>query len=260
MIPLQCGTATHTLLALYDPPDAGAYGSGIVLCNPWGQEHIRAYGTMRFLAKRLQKAGHHVLRFDYYGCGDSGGDFTDASVDGWCQDTIVAVEELKALAGVPTVTLLGARFGAVVASLVAAKRSDIDRLVLWDPIIDTASYVAELVEQSRAEGVDVPAEWPHGDDDRLVDVDGSPVTREMGVCIAQARIDISTWRSIRSALLIASCQPMAEYASVVRQSEERELDMTSLECPWPHAWSAEGDFGARAIPLDAIEAIVKHYP
>ena len=260
MIPLQCGTATHTLLALYDPPDAGAYGSGIVLCNPWGQEHIRAYGTMRFLAKRLQKAGHHVLRFDYYGCGDSGGDFTDASVDQWCQDTMMVVEELKTLSGVSTVTLLGARLGAVVASLVAAERPDIDRLVLWDPIIDTASYVAEMVEQSRADGVDVPAEWPHGDDDRLVDVDGSPVTREMGVCIAQASIDISTWRSIRSVLLIASNQPLAGYASLARLSAEQELEFAALEHPWPYAWSAEGDFETRAIPLDAIDAIVENQP
>ena len=42
-------------------------------------------------------------------------------------------------------TLLGLRLGASVAAAAAARRSDVARLVLWDPVIDGAAYMQTVL-------------------------------------------------------------------------------------------------------------------
>ena len=49
----------------------GARQSAIVLCQPLGHGYLRAHRAFRNLAVSLASQGFHVLRFDYYGCGDS---------------------------------------------------------------------------------------------------------------------------------------------------------------------------------------------
>jgi pimeloyl-ACP methyl ester carboxylesterase len=43
------------------------------------------------------------------------------------------------------VTLVGLRLGATIAAAVAATRSDVDRLVLWDPVTDGAAYMQSVL-------------------------------------------------------------------------------------------------------------------
>ena len=64
-------------------------------------------------------------------------------------DINMAIDELKDTAGIPRVSLVGMRLGATFAALTAARRRDIDRLVLWDPVSDGAAYVDELVTLQR---------------------------------------------------------------------------------------------------------------
>ncbi len=103
----------------------------------------RAY---RHLSVLLAKSGLHVLRFDYYGCGDSSGEFEDADVEHWLSDLSVAIDEIKDAGGLSTVSLIGFRLGASLAALASTTRTDISRLVLWDPVVNGKQYIAELRE------------------------------------------------------------------------------------------------------------------
>ena len=94
----------------------------------------------------LAGQGCHVLRFDYFGCGDSGGDGEQATIDQSLSDLSAAVEELKDTSGVPKVSLVGLRMGAMLAALTASRRQDIDRIVLWDPVLDGGAYLDALRE------------------------------------------------------------------------------------------------------------------
>jgi pimeloyl-ACP methyl ester carboxylesterase len=86
-----------------------------------------------------------VLRFDYFGTGDSAGDLTEASVAMWEDDIRTALDEVIAMSGAARVGLVGLRFGAVLANRVAMTNSvQVDQLVLWDPILNGAAYVDEL--------------------------------------------------------------------------------------------------------------------
>ena len=86
----------------------------------------------------------HVLRFDYLGTGDSAGEVCDVVLEDWLENICQAVDELKETTGLRTIGLVGLRFGSALAALAAQTRSDVDRLVLWDPIADGHEYLDTL--------------------------------------------------------------------------------------------------------------------
>jgi len=56
------------------------------------------------------------------------------------------------MSGTAKATLIGLRFGGLLAARVAAASPElINRLVLWDPIVDGALYLQELFRAARAE-------------------------------------------------------------------------------------------------------------
>lgn len=115
-----------------------------MICNPFGQEYLRAHRSLRELANRLAAEGFHVLRFDYYGCGDSAGDSEEVSLEQCLLDISAAIAEVKEASASPRFALLGLRLGATLSAQLAAQRGDVERLVLWDPILDGAAYLREL--------------------------------------------------------------------------------------------------------------------
>ena len=141
MTPFFFGTGARRLFGAYTPAQsaiaAGTFpaAQAVVVCPPWGQEHLRAHRSLHRLASELAGAGRHVLRFDYYGTGDSGGDMLDADLEGWSNDIVTAIQELKDSAEVKRVALVGLRLGATLAAAVAARRKDVSALVLWDPLL-----------------------------------------------------------------------------------------------------------------------------
>ena len=146
MTPLYFGERSRRLFGLYTPARAGGgRARGAVLCAPWGPEDLRAHRSMAQLGKWLSEAGVHVLRFDCHGTGDSAGDMVDARIDGWTDDVMTAIDELKDTAGLQRVTLVGLRLGATLAARAATqRRRDVDGLVLWDPVLSGREHLAEL--------------------------------------------------------------------------------------------------------------------
>jgi exosortase A-associated hydrolase 2 len=142
--PFFFGTGQRRLFGIYEAGTRGA----IVLCHPFGQEYLRAHRSTRQLASQLVRAGFHVLRFDYFGTGDSGGDMTDGDLARWQGDVETAIDELKDTSGQSQVTLIGLRLGAALAAATAVRRSDVERLVLWDPVVSGEPYLSELARMS----------------------------------------------------------------------------------------------------------------
>ena len=64
-------------------------------------------------------------------------------------DTRAAIDELKRqVPGLDRVTLVGLRFGATLAAAAAAGRDDVERLVLWDPVVDGADYMQSVLRRT----------------------------------------------------------------------------------------------------------------
>ena len=165
----QCFYAHHP------PDDVGARPRAVLVCHPGPQEYRQCHFVVRQLAERLAERGAHVLRFDYRGTGDSAGDPQIGSLDRWADDVQEAVEELRALAGVSRVSVVGLRLGAAVACRAAARGTRIHELVLWDPVIRGARYLSRL--EARQERIRLDQAYPISD---VIDPDtllGLPLTR-----------------------------------------------------------------------------------
>jgi pimeloyl-ACP methyl ester carboxylesterase len=138
------GPSTRPLFGVYHAPSGPtAKTVGVVLCYPGPQEYRQAHFVYRKLALSLAADGFHVLRFDYFGTGDSSGDSSEVSVAQWVRDIETAVAELRDISGVRRVSLVGMRLGAALA-LRAAASLPVAQLVLWDPVVSGADYLRQL--------------------------------------------------------------------------------------------------------------------
>ncbi len=145
---MEC-TQFGDLLGLYHPATGDHRTDGaVLLCPPIAHEHIRAQRALRSLALQLAREGLDVLRFDYYGVGDSAGESGQTSVARWQADVVAAADELLALSGARSLSVLGVRFGATLAA--SAPLPPLDHLVLWDPVLSGRAYLAQLEQTHRA--------------------------------------------------------------------------------------------------------------
>jgi pimeloyl-ACP methyl ester carboxylesterase len=139
------GQPGRQLFGAYHEPSPGiAVRGAAVLCPPWGPEYFVSHRIYRRLAIRLSEAGYHVLRFDYYGTGDSAGERTEGDLASWYGDASLAVDELRDMSGLTEVVAFGIRLGAVTSWRLAMARTDVRTVVLWDPVIDGSDYLKEL--------------------------------------------------------------------------------------------------------------------
>src|SRR5437773_7734152 len=72
VVPFYFGSPDKLLFGCYHEPSLERRRKcAVVVCQPVGHEYINSHRALRQLAARLCDAGFPVLRFDYYGCGDS---------------------------------------------------------------------------------------------------------------------------------------------------------------------------------------------
>ena len=142
-----------------DPPrfgclhPVGEATRGVLIAPPIGHEYIGFHRASRQLADTLARRGRPVLRFDWRGTGDSEGDLSAASVDGWQRDVADAAAELRRR-NIVLETVVGLRLGATIAALAASALPEPDRirpprLVLWDPVVKGTAYLSHLKQQAR---------------------------------------------------------------------------------------------------------------
>jgi len=145
--PFFFGSSAKRLFGCYHAPRPGvARDCGVVLCSPMGHEYIVSHRAYQKLAVRLSQAGFPVLRFDFYGCGDSAGDGDQDHLGQWLADIAVAIDEVRRRGRVVKVCLMGLRLGGSLAILAGAQRGDVAGLVLWDPVISGKAYVEQLIQ------------------------------------------------------------------------------------------------------------------
>lgn len=73
---------------------SGAPKGQVLMLPPWGEELNHTRRLVRQAATRMAEAGWTVLRYDPWGCGDSGGELHEATWQGWQSDALLAWEWL----------------------------------------------------------------------------------------------------------------------------------------------------------------------
>ena len=123
---------------------AGAPSVGVVLVHPFMEERQDAHPFLRDLAVRLAAQGFPALRVDLSGCGDSEGDWSEATVAGWLGDVAASARYLRRAAGVREVVLLGMRYGAALA-VAAAEAAEAKGVALVAPVLRGREYVLDVL-------------------------------------------------------------------------------------------------------------------
>ena len=164
MIPVRILNGGRELVGIYLEPTgpAAPRQHAVLLCNPFGQEGIRAHRLYRVMSDRLAAAGYHVLRFDYYGSGDSAGSDEEWDFFGSVGDAQAALMELLRRSHAPEWSAVGLRLGANVA-LDLARRAPLPPrlLMLIEPVLDGRAYLSGLAASSlEALNRGYGARWP----------------------------------------------------------------------------------------------------
>lgn len=139
-----------------DPRWSNVRRHGILICHSIGHEYTRAYRNLQQLALILANQGFDVLRFDYFGTGNSTGSCGDLRSETLQGDTRRAAEALWSQADVDTWSLIGVRLGATIAATTDFDRPP-QKCILWDPVVDGHQFLRffqdlhkhELTSQTR---------------------------------------------------------------------------------------------------------------
>ena len=256
MEPFFFGDSKQPLYGVYHPPQANAVkNQGVVLCYPFGQEYMRSHRAMRQLAMLLNKQGYHVLRFDYRGTGDSGGDVEDMVPADWIADTRAAVQELRDMADLKAISLVALRMGSLIATSACQELEDIEHLVLWDPVLSGTSYIAEL--KNEIEGDPAKFRYNFVADDGTLHFNGFPLS--------------SAFQKGLEAIDLANFYP-EKTGRVYQVVSHKDPVFTDLKAHWssyktykyqhvpaPGDWNFVDENGGILLPQPIIQDIVTYF-
>ncbi|HOK56270.1 MAG TPA: prolyl oligopeptidase family serine peptidase [bacterium] len=109
---------------------------GIVLFHGFTGNKCESHFIFTKLARKLCREGFSVLRFDFYGSGDSEGNFYEMTLETEMKDGEKALEFFKTFDFVDRekIGVCGLSMGAVTAVYVVHKFKEVKGLCLWSPL------------------------------------------------------------------------------------------------------------------------------
>lgn len=246
------GPSVSSLYGAYHEPVGLRRNEGIVLCYPFGQEYMRAHRSFRRLAINLAARGFAVLRFDYRGTGDSSGDMQGVSVQDWLGDIQYAVQELKDIAAVSSVSLIGLRLGAILAAA-TAQNLNLSRLVLWDPLISGEAYCDEIRQEIRSK----PSRSRFIDTDEDIYFNGFRLPRSLQSGLAPIDlIKMEHLLNVPWSLIVSHEQPGF---TQLRERFSFNPRFSYQLAPAPHDWNYVDHVGGILWPAPIVAAIEQYF-
>jgi exosortase A-associated hydrolase 2 len=136
---------------LYHPPYPGTRPSGsLIYVHPFAEELNRSRRMAALQARAFAAAGVAVLQIDLLGCGDSSGDFSDATWIRWKDDLALAWGWLAERTSGP-IGLWGLRLGALLAlDFAGSSKRTADRLILWQPVLSGELFLTQFLRMQLA--------------------------------------------------------------------------------------------------------------
>ena len=132
-IPVE-GLGGGQRFGLYHAPAAmaGTVAGSVVYVHPFAEEMNKSRRMAALQSRALARAGFAVLQLDLLGCGDSSGDFADATWAAWLADVALAARWLRLRHGAP-LWLWGLRAGCLVAAQAAPLLGEPCHFLFWQP-------------------------------------------------------------------------------------------------------------------------------
>ena len=269
MEPVFFGPEDHSLFGwLHLPAGRAPRRTAVVLCHPFGQEFMLAHRAFHGFARLLAEAGFATLRFDWWGTGDSHGDLEEARLETWTRDVALAMRTVRERVKCDDVALAGMRLDATLAALAGAD-APLAALLLWDPVVDGATFLRELQvahwRETRSDAppatFDAPLTEASGflvgdrlcDDLRALDLGATPLDRDVPVLWADTqRSSEGDTAGDADGDAVSAAGPRD---ALLRTWRERGVSVEVQSLPAPAVW--EEDEQRVLVPRLALEGAVR---
>ena len=136
-------------LCLHHRPAGGAERAGIVYVHPFAEEMNKSRRMAAIQSRAFADDGYAVLQIDLLGCGDSSGDFGDASWEDWIQDVVEASRWMQQRCAGP-LWLWGLRVGCLLATEAATRLDAPCNLLFWQPVSAGSSTLQQFLRLRAA--------------------------------------------------------------------------------------------------------------
>ena len=145
------GTGGRLFCLLHRPAGETAIKGAVLYVHPFAEEMNKSRRMAALQAKTMASAGYVVLQVDVLGCGDSTGDFADATWESWIANLVEAGTWLRERRGMQ-LCWWGLRTGSLLAAEAAGRIGQPCRLLLWQPVLGLAPAWAQAARtwNSRA--------------------------------------------------------------------------------------------------------------
>jgi len=134
---------------LYHAAANGEARGAIIYLHPFAEEMNKSRRMAALQARAMAEAGFDVLQIDLLGCGDSAGDFADATWHAWLEDVSQACHWLRTQSSAP-LTLWGLRAGCLLAAEAAARLPEPVNLIFWQPVISGKQHWQQFMRLKMA--------------------------------------------------------------------------------------------------------------
>lgn len=138
------GTAGKLFSLLYCPPANITVRGAVMYLAPVAEEMNKGRRMAALQARAWANVGWFVLQQDSFGCGDSAGEFADATWAGWLADALRAAHWLAERTGHRPV-LWGARAGALLACAMAHQDELLRQVLFWHPVASGKLLLQQLL-------------------------------------------------------------------------------------------------------------------
>lgn len=134
----------------------------LVFVHAFAEEMNKSRRMAALQARALALAGHWVLQIDLLGCGDSSGDFADATWAAWLEDIEMACRYLESRTDAP-LWLWGHRVGCLLAAAAGSRRHRPVDFLFWQPVVSGAQFLQQFLRLKLA------GAWAGGDGKGLME-------------------------------------------------------------------------------------------
>ncbi len=134
------------------PTETDSAVPAVILFHGFTANRLEAHRLFLKLSRALEAAGIASFRFDFAGSGESDGDFSEMTVSSELRDANAILDFVRVHPRVnhARITVCGLSLGGLVASLLAARRSqEIERLVLIAPAGNFKQIALAMLEANR---------------------------------------------------------------------------------------------------------------
>ena len=167
----------------------------IIYLHPFAEEMHKSRRMAAVTARRAAAAGFAVLMIDLAGCGDSAGDFGEATWEIWTDNIVSACTWLTARFD-KSVTLWGLRIGAMLAAETASILPKVTRLLLWQPVTNGELFLKQFLRLKLAEEIVSGGQFSGGTSELLarldanlsVEIGGYELTASMAQSLSSRRL------------------------------------------------------------------------